>query len=311
MAITTATALAIGSLAITAGTTAVSFGQAASQRKLMDNANKKADEMMADARAKLDVNVFEDLDVNKELYQQEQDRVNEQAQLALQQGQEGDTRGAAATAGRVQLATGEGQNRVRAAQEAEVNKIETLVAKEEGRLRDLDVQLDLQEVAGAQQAAKDAEVARNKAKAEGIQGIANTAQQAMPFIGMAIQGSAGTQKGVLGGMDLADIAGNEAFKDYNFNNTSLDAIDFSKMSNKDFRTFRSGLNDAQSGLVFGSKAYTTGLQQSLAPKTDAGKAVEQFGMNFANPFSMGGSGMAGMSQEEIQKFLMLKQMGLL
>ena len=305
------TIAAASALAITAGTTAVSFGQASSQRKLMDKANKKADEMMADARAKLDVNVFEDLDVNKELYLQEQNRVNEQAQLALQQAQEGDTRGAAATAGRVQLATGEGQNRVRASQEAEVNKIETMVAKEEGRLRDLDVQLDLQEVAGAQQAAKDAEVARNKAKAEAIQGVAATATQALPFIGMAMSGSAGTQKGVLEGMDLADIAGNEAFKDYKFNKTALGDIDFSKMTNKDFRNFRSGLNDAQSGLVFGSQAYTTGLEQALAPKTGLGKSLEQFGTNFANPFSMAGSGMAGMSQEEIQKFLMLKQMGLL
>ena len=102
-----ATAIAGASLLITAGTTAVSFGQAAAQRKKMDAANKKADEMMAEARAKLDKNVFEDLDVDKELYQQEQDRVNEQAQLAMQLGQEGDTRGAAATAGRIQLATQE------------------------------------------------------------------------------------------------------------------------------------------------------------------------------------------------------------
>ena len=45
-----ATAIEGASLLITAGTTAVSFGQAAAQRKKMDAANKKADEMMAEAR---------------------------------------------------------------------------------------------------------------------------------------------------------------------------------------------------------------------------------------------------------------------
>jgi len=311
MGIATSTALAIGSLAITAGTTAVSFGQAASQRKKMDEANKKADEMMAEARAKLDVNVFEDLDVNKELYEQEQERVNQQAQLAMQGAAEGDTRGVGATAGRIQLATGEGQNQVRASQEKEVNAIETMIAKEEGRLRDLDVQLDLQEVAGAQQAAKDAEVAREQFKAQGIQGIGNTLQSALPLVGLAVSGSAKTQKGVIGGMDLADIAGNEAFKDYKLDGKSLNEIDWANMSNKDFRGFRKGLDAAQSGLIFGSDSYTTGLQQALAPKTKFGMAMDQYGQNFANPFAIGGSGMSGVSQEEMQKFMLLKQMGIL
>ena len=58
------------------------------------------------------------------------------------------------------MATQAGQANVRAQQEKEVNRIEEMIAKEEGRLRDLNVQLDLAEVQGAQQAAKDAEVAR-------------------------------------------------------------------------------------------------------------------------------------------------------
>ena len=49
-------------------------------------------------------------------------------------------------------------------QESNVNRIEEMVAKEDSRLRDLNVQLDLAEVQGAQQAAKDAEVARAQAK---------------------------------------------------------------------------------------------------------------------------------------------------
>ena len=71
-----------------------------------------------------------------------------------------------------------------------------MVAKEEQRLNDLGVQLDLAEVQGAQQAAKDAEVARAKAINEGIQGIASTAQQGLGMIPLFQAGSAKTQKGV-------------------------------------------------------------------------------------------------------------------
>jgi hypothetical protein len=128
---------------------------------------------------------------------------------------------------------------------------------------------------------------------------------------MTVAGSAKTQKGVVGGMDLTEIAGNKAFEGYTLGGETLDTIDFSEMSNKDFRSFRSGLNDAQSNALFGSASYTSGLQQALAPKTKFGKAFEQYGQNFANPFSIGGSGMSGISQEEMQKLMLLKQMGLL
>ena len=305
MAIATATALAIGSLAITAGTTAMSFGQAASQRKMMDNANKKADEMMAEARAKLDKNVFEDLDVNKELYQQEQDRVNEQAQLAMQLGQEGDTRGAGATAGRIQLATQEGQNRVRAQQEANVNRIQEMVAKEDQRLNDLGVQLDLAEVQGAQQAAKDAEVARAAAIQQGIQGAASVGQQALGMVPLFSAGSAGTQKGVVGGMDLATIGADEAFAGKTFDvgtqkGVSLDQINFGELTNKQFKDFRSNLNPLQEKALFQSNQFTTGIQNA----TGAGL----FGQNFAAGGAAGTAGTGGLTLAQIQQ---LKALGLI
>ena len=300
-----ATAIAGASLLITAGTTAVSFGQAAAQRKKMDAANKKADEMMAKARAKLDKNVFEDLDVDKKLYQQEQDRVNEQAQLAMQLGQEGDTRGAAATAGRIQLATQEGQNRVRAQQEANVNRIEEMVAKEEQRLNDLGVQLDLAEVQGAQQAAKDAEVARAKAINEGIQGIASTAQQGLGMIPLFQAGSAKTQKGVVDSMDLGTIGAGDAFKGKTFDvgtqtGVTLDQIKFGELTNKQFKDFRSGLNPLQEAALFQSNQFTTGIQNA----TQGGA----FAQNFAAGGAGGTGGTGGLTLAQIQQ---LKALGII
>ena len=148
MAIATATALAIGSLAVSAGSAAMSFGQAGAARRQQEQAERAARKKMAEARKKLEVNTMEDLSINKEVYDIERENVLSQAQAATQAGMEGDSRGAAATAGRVQMATQAGQRQVRAAQEQELNRIQELVAKEDSRLRDLGVQMDLQEVAG-------------------------------------------------------------------------------------------------------------------------------------------------------------------
>tara|TARA_R100000742_G_C4279334_1_gene103632 strand:+ start:1347 stop:2249 length:903 start_codon:yes stop_codon:yes gene_type:complete len=294
-----ATALAAGSLIVAAGTSAVSFSQAAKQRKKMEEANKKAEEMMLEARKKLEVNVFEDLDVNKELYTQEQDRINESAQLALQAGQEGDQRGAAATAGRIQLAAQDAQAKTRISQEARVNEIEGMVAKEEGRLRDLGVQLDLAEVEGAQQAAADAEAMRAASIQQGIQSAGSALQQGLGMVPLMQSGSAATQRGVVGGLDLSTTAGNDAFKGYSLGGKTLDQIDFANMSNKEFRQFKGGLDATQSGLIFGSEAYKTGLDSKLQ---------SNFGNMWGGNFAAGG---AGANNEEFQKYLMMKQMGLL
>jgi len=312
-----ATAIAATSLLITAGTTAVSFAQASKQRKKMDAANQKAEEMMMEARKKLDKNVFEDLDVDKELYQQEQDRINEQAQLAMQLGAEGETRGAGATAGRIQLATQEAQNRVRAQQESNVNRIEEMVAKEDSRLRDLNVQLDLAEVQGAQQAAKDAEVARAQAISQGIQGIASTAQQGLGMVPLFSAGSAKTQRGVVDSMDLGTISKDSAFNvttgtgknavttPVTFDvgtqkGVTLDQIKFGDLTNKEFKQFRSSLNPLQDKALFGSNQFTTGIEQA----TGGGA----FAQNFAAGGAGGTGGTGGLTLAQIQQ---LKALGII
>ena len=62
-------------------------------------------------------------------------------------------RGAAAVAGRVLAAQNQAQAKQRVAMGAEQKKIDMLIAQEDARLRDIGVQLDLEEVKGAQVAA--------------------------------------------------------------------------------------------------------------------------------------------------------------
>ena len=68
MAIATSTALAITSLAATGATTGMSFAQARKQRRLQQQAEDKASQMMSEARKKLEVNYYDQLAIQKEPY---------------------------------------------------------------------------------------------------------------------------------------------------------------------------------------------------------------------------------------------------
>ena len=181
MAAFTTIAAGVG-LAATAASTANSFSQAGKQKRAMEQAQREAAKKMAEARKKLEVNVYDELAIPKEAYELEREAMLTQGATALQAGIEGEQRGAAATAGRVQLAQQQGQAKVRAQMGQEVAQLEKLKAAEDSRLRDIGVQLDMGEVAGAQQAMADAERNRAQAMEQGFQGVASTLQQAASFV---------------------------------------------------------------------------------------------------------------------------------
>jgi hypothetical protein len=183
MAIGTTTAATLGAvsagigIATTAGTTAMSFAQAGKQNRLRRQAEADAAEAMAAARKKLDVNFYEQLAIQKEPYELEREAMLVQGAEALQAGVEGEQRGAAATAGRVQMAQQQGQRQIAAAMGQELMGLEKLTAAEESRLRDMGVDLDIRSAAGAQLAARDAREAAALATKQGMQGITNLGRQ--------------------------------------------------------------------------------------------------------------------------------------
>tara|TARA_B100001057_G_scaffold193888_1_gene194726 strand:- start:3923 stop:4834 length:912 start_codon:yes stop_codon:yes gene_type:complete len=297
MAIATATALAIGSLAVSAGSAAMSFGQAGAARRQQEQAERAAQKKMAEARRKLEVNTMEDLSINKEVYDIERENVLSQAQAATQAGMEGDSRGAAATAGRVQMATQAGQRQVRAAQEQELNRIQELVAKEDSRLRDLGVQMDLQEVAGAQQKAADMEKQRAAAVQQGFQSAASAAQQGLAMVPLFSKNISAQQKAFgdlqftpeemqqMGNFDGLGEAG-EGF-------TNFDAQAVADLSRRDFKAFKKGLNQDQLKMTIGSQQFQDSFER-YKPK----EMSNAFGMQY---------GAASMDPEYL-KFLQYQQM---
>lgn len=180
MAALTSIAAGVG-IAATVGSTAMSFSQANKQKKLQKEAESEAEKAMASARGRLDVNYMEALSVQKEPYELQREAMLSQGTQATDAAQESE-RGAAAGAGRVQMAQNEAQGAIRTEMGKELTEIERLKVAEESRLRDLQTQLDLGEVEGAQMAARNAQEMAAQATAQGWEGVTSAATQAANLI---------------------------------------------------------------------------------------------------------------------------------
>ncbi len=270
--------IAIAGLAITVGTTTASFIQAGKQKKLAEDAATKADDAMKNARAALDVNYFEDLAINKEAYELERDATLQAEAGALQALQESGQRGVAGGVGRLALAGQKQQAATRTAMAKELGDLEKLTAQEDSRLRDLGVQLDLEEVAGAQQAAAQAEEMRAAKISEGIQGIGSAAQQGLSMVPLYQQKQT-AQRAAIGKMAGTESGLSTLKNTFDPNSMSPSMMDnnpfninasqfgnavtqqyYQNMSPQQYRGFKKGLSKTQKqNLYFGSD-YTNAYQ---------------------------------------------------
>lgn len=176
-----ATALAIGGAVASAASTVGSFAQAGKQRRLQNQAQADAEKAMAEAKKALDVNYYAGLSIQKEPYELQREALLSQGAQAIEAGVESE-RGAAATAGRVYGAQNVAQGDVRTAMGKEMSDLEKLTAQEKSRLRDVGVQINMEEAAGAQQAAADAQRAAAQATQAGFAGLQSMGQQALSMV---------------------------------------------------------------------------------------------------------------------------------
>ena len=198
MALGTTGAL-IASAAIQAGTSAAGFAQAGKARKEMKKAEAEADKAMAAARKKLEVNYLAGLGIAKEPFELARENLLQRSAALTQAGVEGQTRGAAATAGQVLMAGQAQAAQQRAAMSQEMNRLQELAAREESRLQQQKVNLDLGEVRGAQQAAADFQAASDAAKSGAINNLAGaltTGVQAFSQNPFDVSAAAGTSGAV-------------------------------------------------------------------------------------------------------------------
>lgn len=175
MAVATSTALAIGSVAASAGSAGMSFLQASKQNKLQKQAQADAEKAMAEARKKINVNYMAGLSIPKESYELEREALLSQGAQAIQAGAESE-RGAAATAGRIQMSQNEAQAGQRTAMAKELSDLEKLKAQEDANIATNLANLDLAEAKGQQQIASDAANAKAAAIQSGISSATSALQ---------------------------------------------------------------------------------------------------------------------------------------
>ena len=179
-----ATAVAIGGLALSAAGTTGSFIQGGKQRKAAAKAKDEAAKAMLEAKKELEINYLKGLSIQKEPYELQREALLSAGAQAIEAGREGETRGGAATAGRVQMAQQEGQAGVRTAMGQEMANLDKIIAAEDARLAGERANIDLEEAKGAQQAAAYATNAANQAMTQGFAGLQSMGEKAQSFINL-------------------------------------------------------------------------------------------------------------------------------
>ena len=170
---------AVVAAGIGAGTTlyggAKSFSDANKARKRGEAAQRDLIKSMQEARRRIDVNAYEQLSIPKEPYELMREAALVQGATGMQAGVEGETRGAAATAGRLQMAQQAQQAGIRTAMGEQMMAIDKLVAQDDARIDQQLAGIAMTEAAGAQLAARDAQQDRAEAITQGVTSLGQIA----------------------------------------------------------------------------------------------------------------------------------------
>lgn len=172
---------AIAGLTLSAVGSGMSFAQAGKQNKLRKEAEDEAAKSMEAAKKIMETNYLKGLSLPKEAFELEREALLSSGAQALQAASEGETRGAAATAGRVQAAQQAGQRRIATSQADRLLELEMMGAKEDARLQTGLANLEMMGVAGAQQAARDAQMSQMQAVQQGFEGLKNVGKTALDY----------------------------------------------------------------------------------------------------------------------------------
>jgi hypothetical protein len=154
----------------------MSFSDASKQRKAATTARLEADKAIQEARRRAEENTYKALSLSKEPYDRAREAALVQGAQATEAGIESE-RGAAATAGRVQMAQNEMQRDISGEQTQQIQALNMTVAEEDARLKDFAAKVSMAEAEGAQLAMRDAEDRRASSMMQGVQGLASTAGQ--------------------------------------------------------------------------------------------------------------------------------------
>ena len=274
------TVAAIGGLVISAGTAGLSISQMLEQQKRQRQLDRSASKLMEDTRKKLEVKYTEAMDVQKNIYEQARESLLQTGARGVEAGVEGETRGAAATVGRVVTGVGQQELGIAAAQEGELQGIQKAQIDESQAIRNMGVQLNLGEVEGIQKASAEAEAMAERAKAQAITSVGSMIQTGLGLAPTFVPDAKARQSATLAAADQIQLTPNqisqlEGMPGYQ-NIETVESFDLSKlgdMTKKEFKQFEGMLTPQQLGQIRGSETY----KQAYTPTF--------FGMQ-TNPFAL-------------------------
>jgi len=180
MAATTAAVIGIAS---SLGGSYMSFREASKQSKAATTARLDAEKAMAEAKKRAEQNVFEALSLAKEPYERAREASLASGAQAIEAGRESE-RGIASTAGRVQMSQNQMQQNIADEQTAQIQGLNKLIATEDARLLDYLAAVNMEEAAGAQKAAAEADKLKAQATTQGVVQLGaavKTAGEALPL----------------------------------------------------------------------------------------------------------------------------------
>jgi len=202
------TIAAAAALAISAGTTVASGVQAGRARKDMAAAEDRAQMFMDEARGKLDINSYDELSLRTEVFDKQRDQLAALGSNIVSAVSQSDR--PMASIQNVVSAVMDSESKITDKEVKELQDLDLVQAEEEARLKDIGVQLDLGEVAGAQKEAADAKAAAAQYKKDFASGLTSTLMQGVQ-LGVPLFQKSAQMKGIEN-FSFNDMTGAEALK---------------------------------------------------------------------------------------------------
>ena len=224
MGLETAAILAIASLTMSAGTTIASGVQAGRSRKDAAAAEDRANMYMEEARKKLDVNAYDELSLRTEVFDKQRDSLAALGSNIVAAVSQSDR--PMASIQNVVSAVMDSEDKITNKEVKELQDLDLVQAEEEQRMKDIGIQLDLGEVAGAQKEIADAKARAAQYQTDFMSGLASTAMQGVQLAVPLYQKSA--QMKAIDKFQFNNLTGSEALQ--------------AKLTDKDFLT---GLGDGK------------------------------------------------------------------
>ena len=208
MGLETAVILGIASLAMSTGTTIASGVQAGKSKKAAQNAEDRANQYMEEARGKLEVNEFDELSLRTEVFDKQRDQLAALGSNIVAAVSQSDR--PMANIQNVVDAVMKSEDKITDKEVKELQDLDLVQAEEESRLKDIGIQLDLGEVAGAQKEMADAKMRAAQYKKDFASGLQSTVMQGVQM-GIPLFQKSAQIKGIEG-FEFDGLTGPDALK---------------------------------------------------------------------------------------------------